>query len=169
MNSSRSLLIDGESLIMTMRTHSKAVFVPFLLLIVIAAVTGFAAGFAQYHGHPGLRTGAIVVGLALIAWRCAVPFLRWLTWTYTITDRRLIEQRGVFTRTGRVIPLNRVTDISFAKSLGDRILGCGTLIIYDASEQSGLEFDDVPNVNSVHRSLSQLVLDAQRAVYDERR
>ncbi len=82
-----------------------------------------------------------------------------LTWTYTLTNKRIVEQKGLLTRTGRIIPLNRVNDVAFEKNLNDRILGCGTLIIHDASEQAGLQLRDIPRIEAFHRTVSNLVFD----------
>lgn len=171
MGLSRKMMLDGETVVLSVRTHVKALFLPFIWLVVVAALTGFLAATA---GGPGdgwddgwVRRGIVITGVVLIVWLSVLPFLRWLAWTYTITDKRLIEQRGLLTRSGRVIALNRITDVAYEKNLNDRIFGCGTLIIHDASEQSGLELDDVPGVASVHRTLSQLIFDSRNAPADE--
>jgi len=155
----RKLMIEGESIIATTRTHIKVLLVPFLILIVAAGAGGFLAASAGGKANGVLRWIVIVVALVLIIWGSVIPFLRWLTWTYTITNKRLVEQRGVLTRTGRVIPLNRINDVAFEKNLNDRLLGCGTLIIHDASDQAGLELRDIPHIEDVHRTLTNLVFE----------
>ena len=85
--------------------------------------------------------------LALLG--AVIPFLRWFLWTYTLTNKRIVEQKGILTRTGRVIPLSRINDVAFEKNLNDRILGCGTLVIHDASEQAGLELRDIPHIEAI--------------------
>lgn len=167
MGLSRKMMLDGESVVLSVRTHVKALFLPFIWLVAVAALTGFLAATAGSSGDGWVRRGVIAAGVVLIVWASALPFLRWLAWTYTITDKRLIEQRGLLTRSGRVIPLHRITDVSYEKNLNDRIFGCGTLIIHDASEQTGLELDDVPGVASVHRTLSQLIFDSRNAPADD--
>ena len=62
------------------------------------------------------------------------PFLRWLTTTYTVTDRRLITRTGILSRRGHDIPLARISDVAYEHGLVDRMLGCGTLVVSDASE-----------------------------------
>ncbi len=47
--------------------------------------------------------------------------------------------------------------MTFEKGLLDRLLGCGTLVVSDASEQSGMRLRDVPQVESVHRQLTDLI------------
>ncbi|WP_370615923.1 PH domain-containing protein [Mumia qirimensis] len=158
MTVSKKLLIEGEREILTVRTHVKALFGAVLVLVLAAGAGGYAAAVTD-----GLvRTVVIVVALVVIVWWAVLPFLRWFTWTYTVTNRRLVEQKGLLTRTGRIIPLTRINDVSYEKHLLDRVLGCGTLIVHDASEQAGLQIRDVPHVEDVHRQLTSLVLEAHQ-------
>ena len=152
-------MIDGESIVVSTRTHIKVLFIPFLILLVLAGVAGYlAATFWDKAGH-NLSWAFVAVALVLIVWGSIIPFIRWLSWTYTVTNKRLVEQRGILTRTGRVIPLNRINDVAFEKNLNDRILGCGTLIIHDASDQAGLELRDIPRIEALHRTVTNLVFE----------
>jgi hypothetical protein len=56
-----------------------------------------------------------------------------------------------------VIPLNRINDVAFEKNLNDRLLGSGTLVIHDASDQAGLELRDIPRIEDMHRTVTTLV------------
>jgi uncharacterized membrane protein YdbT with pleckstrin-like domain len=165
---SRKLLTEGEHEVFSVRTHVKALFVPALVLLLACLAAGFAWGYKP-DGDTGRYLGyaALVVALLVICVWSVAPFVRWLTTTYSITNRRLIEQTGVFTRSGRVIPLIRINDVSFEKNLSDRFLGCGTLIVFAASEQQGLKLHDVPRVEEVHRTLSDLVLNIQDGSDDD--
>jgi membrane protein YdbS with pleckstrin-like domain len=153
----RRLMTDGEHVVVSTRTHVKVLLVPVLVLLVVAAAGGFLAAWTR--DQVGTTAAWVVAGLALllVLWRSVLPFLRWLTWTYTITNKRIVEQKGLLTRHGRVIPLSRVNDVSFEKNLNDRVLGCGTLIVHDASEQSGLRLHDIPRIDELHRELTELI------------
>lgn len=153
----RKLMIDGEQTVATTRTHLKVLFIPFLILLVVAGVGGFLINRAGDSGGGVPRWIVIAAMVVLLLWGSVLPFLKWLTWTYTLTNKRIVEQKGLLTRTGRVIPLSRVNDVAFEKNLNDRILGCGTLIIHDASEQAGLELTDIPHIEAFHRTVSNLV------------
>lgn len=165
---SRKLLTEGEHEIFSVRTHIKTLFLPAVILLVTCLAAGFLWGIRP-DGDTGRYLGWAILGVALLIvliWVVA-PFVRWLTTTYTVTNRRLIEQTGVFTRSGRVIPLIRINDVSFEKNLTDRFLGCGTLQVYAASEQAGLTLHDVPRVEDVHRTLSDLVHNVQDGSDDD--
>jgi uncharacterized membrane protein YdbT with pleckstrin-like domain len=160
----RKLMIDGEQTVMTTRTHVKALLVPLIVLLAVSAAGAFLAATVWdtlWGGRPVLRWLIIAFSLLLILFGSVVPFLRWYLWTYTLTNKRLVEQRGILTRSGRVIPLNRINDVAFEKNLNDRILGSGTLVIHDASEQPGLELRDIPRIEDMHRTVTTLV-DAAR-------
>jgi uncharacterized membrane protein YdbT with pleckstrin-like domain len=165
---SRKLLTEGEEVVLSVRTHVKALFFPILVLVVTCAAAGFLIAVAPDGDAGRYLTYVILAAAALvfIVWVLA-PFIRWLTSTYTVTNRRLIFQTGILTRSGRVIPLHRVNDVSFEKNLNDRIFGCGTLIIHDASEQSGLKLPDIPKVETVHRTITDLVFGLHGGVDDD--
>ncbi len=157
---SEKLLLDDEVVEAETRTHLKVLLTPFLLGVALMVAAGFVIGWAGDSGGGTPRLVAIVIVAVLLIWVTVLPFLRWFTWTYTLTNRRLIEQKGILTRSGRIIPLARINDVSYEKGVLDRILGCGTLIIHDASQQSGLELHDIPHIEDLHRQISRLILDS---------
>ena len=143
------------------RTHVKALLLPALCLILVAAVAGFASSFPS--GDSARTVIPVIWGLALVVvlWLAAAPFLRWLTTTYTLTDRRLITRTGILTRRGHDIPVNRITDVAYEHGLVDRLLGCGTLVVSDASERGQVRLSDIPQVEQVHLQLSNLVFGSE--------
>ena len=158
----RKLMIDGEQTVTATRTHIKALFVPALILFAVTGSAAFLGARLWEQANHILSWVVIALGVVLVLWGAVIPFLRWYTWTYTLTNKRIVEQRGILTRTGRVIPLSRINDVSFEKNLNDRILGCGTLVIHDASEQAGLELRDIPHIEDLHRTVTTLVDSAHK-------
>ncbi|MHB8274066.1 MAG: PH domain-containing protein [Dermatophilaceae bacterium] len=152
---SQRLLSDGEHVVLSVRTHGKALIAPVALLILVVA--GVITVATVYSDNAIMVLVAAGVGvLVLILWTL-IPFLRWMTSTYTVTNRRLITRHGIITRTGRDIPLFRINDVAYEKGLLDRVLGCGTLIVSDATEKAGVVLPDVPNVERVHLQISDLL------------
>ncbi len=144
------------------RTHAKALFLPALVLIVVAAVAGYLTTVPS-GAHAGWWRLAIgVVTVVLLLWFTVGPFLRWLLTTYTFTDRRLITRTGILTRRGHDIPMNRISDISYEKSLLDRAFGCGTLVVSDASEVGRVELRDIPHVEQAQLRVSDELFHGSR-------
>lgn len=151
------LLTEGESVVVFTRPHGKALLVPAACLVLVAAAAGYASSFPAVTRHP--LPLAVVWGLALlVALRLAVlPFLRWLTTSVTLTDRRLITRTGIVSRRGHDIPVPQIDGVACERGIVDRILGCGTLVVSDASDRDPLRLPDVPHVRQMHRQLSDLL------------
>jgi membrane protein YdbS with pleckstrin-like domain len=152
---SKKLLSEGEHVVLSVRTHGKALIWPTAVLILVVAGV-ITAATLQSDSTVAVIVAAVVAVPVLILWSL-IPFLRWMTSTYTVTNRRLITRHGIITRTGRDIPLFRINDVAYEKDLLDRILGCGTLIISDATEKAGVELPDIPNIEKVHLQISDLL------------
>ncbi|HEX6246424.1 MAG TPA: PH domain-containing protein, partial [Nocardioidaceae bacterium] len=73
-------------------------------------------------------------------------------------DQRLITRRGALRRRGHDIPLGRISDVSHARGLLDRVLGCGTLVVSVEGERR-VELDDIPQVEQVHLRMQDLLHD----------
>jgi uncharacterized membrane protein YdbT with pleckstrin-like domain len=84
-----------------------------------------------------------------VVWFVVGPLLRWLTTTYTFTNRRFIKRSGFIAKEGRTIPLNRISGVDFEIGVIDRIFGCGTLVVSDASTAGSVMLHDVPQVERV--------------------
>lgn len=154
MGISPKLLTDGESVIVDTRTHPKAVIMPVLVLLVTLALAIFLDRLTSN------TTVSLIIWLlavvVIVVW-VVKPFLEWLTATYTITNRRLITRRGLIARKGHDIPLMRISDVAFDQGILDRMLRCGTLVISDASTRGSVQLHDIPDVESVQRTLVDLL------------
>jgi uncharacterized membrane protein YdbT with pleckstrin-like domain len=153
-------LSEGEQLVLRLHQHWKTILGPVLVLaLIIAAVLAvllFGTGLV-----PVARVGVGAVALALAIVFVAVPLLRWWTTSYELTTRRLRLRAGIITRRGRDFPLSRISDVSFAQGLLDRILGCGRLVVESPGEHGQLVLTEIPRVQQVQATLFQLVEDEQ--------
>ena len=150
------LLNEGESVVWSTRTHVKALFVPAVVLIVTAGIAGYLSSLPDSHQQVWLTIIWVVAALVILVWT-VWPFLKWFTTTYTVTTRRRTTHSGVINRTGHDIPLARISDVSYEKGLLDRVFGCGTLVISDASERGQVALHDVPRVERLQLKLSDLL------------
>lgn len=157
----QSTLAEGEHVVLNLRTHVKALFGAIALFVVLLAAAVALVVLLPESSARGwiLLAGGVVLLVVLVGW-VLLPFLRWVTSRYTVTNRRLITRSGILTRTGRDIPLYRINDVSYEKSLTDRLLGCGTLVISDATDKAGVTLHDVPQVEQVQVVLHDLLFSA---------
>jgi uncharacterized membrane protein YdbT with pleckstrin-like domain len=155
---SPKLLSEGEYVIISTRTHWKALVLPVLFLLVASGIMGFVLAILPSGStHDASMWTVVVIWLLIVIWFTLRPFILWITTEYTVTNRRLINRAGVFTRTGRDIPLYRINDVAYERDLLDRILGCGTLVIAVANEEGNSTLHDVPRVEQVQLKITDLL------------
>jgi len=151
---SKDLLNEGETVVVDTRTHPKALLLPLLILVVLLAIGTFGQTQIDQREVNWVVWAIAIIG---ILWFVVRPVLIWLTASYTITTRRLITRHGVITRRGHDIPLTRISDVAYEKDLIDRLLGCGTLVISDASTHGQVALPDIPRIEETHRTLQELL------------
>jgi len=153
----RKLLSADEDVELDLHPHWKALVRPVLALLVVVPLASYGAARApEGSGRAPVQIAIGVVAVALLVWLTLMPFLRWVTTHYVVTDRRLITRRGIIARNGRDMPLSRINDISFSHTVFERILGCGTLVVESAGERGQLVLTAVPGVEDVQRRLYEL-------------
>ena len=157
----QKLLGADEHVVIHTRTHVKAMILPALAFVLIAAAVGVGAALIPREARPIGQIAILVLGVLLAIWLVILPFLRWRTTTYTITNRRLITRSGIFNKVGKDLPLNRINEVSYERSLMDRMLGCGSLIVQTAAEDGTIVLRDVPDVEHVNLQMSQLLFGRQ--------
>lgn len=147
------LLNEGEHVVVTTRTHPKALIVPILIGIVTVVVAILLSSLGS--GATPLQVVVWVLAAAVLFWFVVRPVVDWITTSYTFTNRRFVRRSGFIAREGRTIPLNRISGVDFEVGVVDRIFGCGTLVVSDASEQGRVLLDDIPQVERVQMLVAE--------------
>jgi uncharacterized membrane protein YdbT with pleckstrin-like domain len=149
------LLNDGEHVVVHTRTHPKALLMALLVLVVTLALAVFVQTLGTGGTADVLHWVAWIVAGLVILWFVVKPVVAWLTTTYTFTNRRFIKRAGLIAKEGRTIPLNRISGVDFEIGIIDRLFGCGTLVVSDASEQGRVEIHDIPRVEQVQLQVAE--------------
>jgi uncharacterized membrane protein YdbT with pleckstrin-like domain len=141
-----SELLPGENLVLKAHPHwiviVKSLVFPIALLILIALIDIFFQ--ADYFR----RNAKIVVTLILAAiaglWLIVV-WIRWQATAYTLTDQRINIESGVFSRSSKTIPIDRIQDCTTKQTLFGRMLGYGRVEVDAAGAQGAEVLDHLPN------------------------
>lgn len=161
---SQKLLSQDEVVVRHMHTHIKtllpAIIVESILVIAAAVGSFYVPGNARYWALPTIWIAVLLLSIPLIL----VPWIKWITTTYTVTTKRVITRTGIMKRTGHDLPLTRISDIQIEKDFDDRIFGCGTLALQTSADDP-LLLRDVPKVETVQVEISNLLFhDIQGAI-----
>lgn len=132
-------LLPGENVILKRHRHwimpVQSMALPVLLLV--ALVLGADILFRDKLSSD-VKLIITLLGFAIAGAWAIVTWIRWSASAFTITNQRVILDSGVFNRSSKVIPIDRVQDVSTRRSVMGRILGYGTVEI-DAAGTSGAE------------------------------
>jgi uncharacterized membrane protein YdbT with pleckstrin-like domain len=149
----QKLLAPGETIAFELKPHWRALIWPTFVLVIEVFIATWA--FFAFSSTI-FRWIVVAVGVVILLWQVAFPFLTWLTTQYVFTSRRIIVRRGLLTKQGRDMPLSKVNNVSFEVSVLGRVLNYGTLEVESASDDGDLIINDVPNVEDIQRKVYEL-------------
>jgi uncharacterized membrane protein YdbT with pleckstrin-like domain len=94
---------------------------------------------------------AMVAVLVRLVWRFVDYRREW----FVVTDKRVLLTYGLVTRKVAIMPLRRVTDLSYNVSVPGRLLGYGELVFESAGQDQALsKVDYLPRSLLLFRKLS---------------
>jgi uncharacterized membrane protein YdbT with pleckstrin-like domain len=125
MSFKKEQLLPGENLIAQVHQHSFVLIGPILLNIVSAGVF-IALSFVRWW-----FVAFDLVLLAYLAWEIVVRQRR----EYILTDRRVVQQEGVFSLTSFDASLDKINNVFHEQTLFGRLFKYGTVGFETASEQ----------------------------------
>ncbi|MFA5566380.1 MAG: PH domain-containing protein [Acidimicrobiia bacterium] len=97
----------------------------------------------------------ILAGLAILAtlaWFIQA-YVAWTSTHFVLTSDRLIHRRGVVSRSGIEIPLERINTVFSHQSIFERLIGAGDLVIESASAEGRQEFDDMRHPDTIQNEI----------------
>lgn len=129
-------LLDDETLVVAQRQHWAAVAQPAALAIAGLFLT-IVAGLTA---PPKL---GILTDLAWKLWfillvYAAIHVLMWRLDWFVATDKRLLMTYGLLKRRVAMMPLAKVTDMSFNRSLLGQVFGYGQFVLESAGREQAL-------------------------------
>ena len=139
-NAVNKYLLPHEHQVITVRKHPAVLLRPIVAALaglVVAAV--ISTTIAQHN--------AGVVGFVWIAWAVVLLWLVYkvIGWSqdyFIVTSRRMLLATGVVNRKVAMMPLVKVTDMSFQRSASGRLFGYGEFILESAGLDQALRVVD---------------------------
>ena len=99
--------------------------------------------------------------------RLAYVVLMWWVERIVVTDKRMMMTTGIITTKVLMMPITKVTDLTYERPFIGRILGYGTMIVESAGQIQALNrLEYLPKAEQVYDAISELVFgdkDAQAA------
>jgi uncharacterized membrane protein YdbT with pleckstrin-like domain len=135
-------LLPGENLILKLHQHwifvAKSLMIPVALLL-LAVVADILIGSGK-----GIRTPLTLAVVAIALLWLIVVWIRWRSIVYTLTDQRIKLESGVFSRSEKIIPIDRIQDCTTRQSVLGRVLGYGRVEVDAAGAQGAEVLEHLP-------------------------
>jgi membrane protein YdbS with pleckstrin-like domain len=136
-------LLPGEDCMAMVRRHPAVLIVPSL-----QAVGGLLAAALLSVTVPSvlhLLSDVVWIICALLIARLIWKAANWYLDFFVITTKRILLTSGVFTRSVAMMPLTKVTDMTFRKSFAGRLFGYGNFVVESAGKDAVLGvIDHIP-------------------------
>ena len=129
-------LLPHERQVITVHQHPAILIKPIFWVLIGLALAGWLSNSIA-HGNGTIIL--IIWGLwAIVFLHLVVKAVEWAETYFVVTSQRFVLATGLVTRKVNMMPLAKVTDMSFQRSPMGRILGYGEFILESAGQDQAL-------------------------------
>lgn len=126
----RTVLKKDEKVLLIIRHHWLQLIMPFFLWLVVGILSAIFLP---------ISVSAIIILITAL-----YPFIVYFIWVHNIwavTNLRVIDEGGFFTRYAKESPLDKINNIEYEQSFWGRILGYGNVDIQTAAEMGETNYE----------------------------
>jgi uncharacterized membrane protein YdbT with pleckstrin-like domain len=149
-------LLPHEQEVITVRKHPAVLLAPVAWAVVGLILAAVLSDTLLRHDS-GL-TWIIWAIWGLVFLRFLWAALNWAVDYFVVTSHRFILTSGLFSRKVAMMPLAKVTDMTFQRSFLGRLLGYGTFILESAGQDQALStVDHIPYPEQLYLEVCSLL------------
>ena len=157
------MLGEGESVVFASRQHGFLLFARLLAEIVLLALLAAAGVAAMQVWQPNGQYVAIGAGVVAVVVLLSIlkDVLRWRSEQFVVTDRRVLQLKGVLNKSVLDSSLEKINDVQLDQTLFGRMFDYGNIEILTASEEAINRMESIANPVEFKRAMQDA-----RARYD---
>ena len=149
-------LLDTERRVVRIRRHWAVLAwdtFEAVALLAICVMVSYLLPPSLYVVQNVLWYAALLVVLVF-----AFKVMEWWVERLVVTDKRFVLTSGVFTTKVAMMPISKVTDLTYERTAWGRMLGYGTVVIESAGQIQALNrIDYLPRPEEFYDTISELV------------
>jgi uncharacterized membrane protein YdbT with pleckstrin-like domain len=149
-------LLPHERQVITVHQHPAILIRPIFEVLIGLAIAGWlTVAFAKNNG-----TAVLIIWIlwGLVFLRLVWKVFEWGETYFVVTSQRFLLATGLVTRKVNMMPLAKVTDMSFQRSAMGRILGYGEFILESAGQDQALtNVDHLPYPEQLYLEVCGLI------------
>ncbi len=148
-------LLPDETAVVATRRHWAVLIEPTVKVLPLLVV---AAWLLLHDPENGVSsTAGLLVLLAAVGYY-ALRVGEWWMRHFIVSTRRVLLTSGIIVRTVTLLPLRRITDLTWKETLLGQLLGYGTFRFESAGQQQALsEITFLPGADVLYRRVSALL------------
>jgi uncharacterized membrane protein YdbT with pleckstrin-like domain len=148
-------LLPGEQTVVATRRHWAVLLWPGVRALVVL-VAGLWVLTLDPDGRVSSGIGLLVV-VGALGW-FALRAGEWWMRHFLVTRRRVLLTSGIVARTVTLLPLRRITDLTWKETVPGQVLGYGTFRFESAGSQQALsQITFLPRADLLYREVSELL------------
>jgi uncharacterized membrane protein YdbT with pleckstrin-like domain len=125
--------------------------------VFIAGLAGIVVVNLVLHDLELIQVTTVFFFLFSLAW-FLWQVAEWYVELFVVTDKRVLLVSGIITRRVAIMPLVKVTDLTFERSLAGQFLGYGAFVMESAGQRQALSrIDFLPDPEKLYHDVSDLL------------
>jgi membrane protein YdbS with pleckstrin-like domain len=151
-------LLPEERAVVATRRHWAVLIEPTIKFLPVFLIGAWLL-LLDPDNRVSSSAGLIVIAGALLYYGLRVG--EWWMRHFIVSTRRVLLTSGVIVRTVTLLPLRRITDLTWKETLLGQLLGYGTFRFESAGQQQALsEITFLPGADILYRRVSSLLFSA---------
>ena len=148
-------LLDDEEAVLAVRRHWAVLIEPTAKFLPAFLLGGWL--LLLDPDNPVSSSAGLIVVVLSLGWY-ALRIVEWWMRHFIVTKRRVLLTSGVIARTVTLLPLRRITDLTWQETLGGQLLGYGTFKFESAGQDQALRhLTFMPDAQRRYRQVSELL------------
>ena len=149
-------LLPHEQQVITVRRHPAVLIGAILVTVAGLILAAVLSDTILQHQTTVLLIVWLLWGVLLL--RLIIKTFTWAVDYFVVTSHRMILTSGLITRKVAMMPLVKVTDMTFQRSFLGRMLGYGTFILESAGQDQALStVDHIPYPEQLYLEVCALI------------
>lgn len=162
---------SGEKILFEARPrffmYLKSAIIKFIALIVIiylfepavsvaASIQNFIINYVKVPLVEGTTIILLLLMFVLILW-IIWDVLSWEYTTYTLTNYRVVLEKGVLRKNKSYMHYNKIQDVNVSQGIIERLISSGDIRIFGGHERTRLVLNDIPDPTKVEDMINQMI------------